>query len=158
MAIFCFLLIFVSGNQLTLAKEVRDMTDWKWDGDVIADVEQATFTLTFKNTSDKPMLIEFPTSQFYDYTVYNANGEQVYHFSKGKFFLQVIQSKSLNSGEQIQWKDTWNYKTNEGERVPAGTYTVKAILNVWKINDKLVHSNPSTSFTFNIKPENTAIR
>ena len=45
------------------------MTDWKWDGDVITDVEQATFTFTFKNTSDQPMLIEFPTSQFYDYTV-----------------------------------------------------------------------------------------
>ena len=90
--------------------------------------------------------------------LYNARGEEVYYFSKGKFFLQAIQFMSLNSGEQTQWKDTWNYKTNEGERVPAGTYTVKAILNVWKINDKLVHSKPFTSFTFNIKPEKTAIR
>lgn len=151
-------MIFVSENPIILAKEVRDMTDWKWDGNVIADVEQATFTFTFKNNSDQPMLIEFPTSQFYDYTVYNAQGEQVYHFSKGQFFLQAIQHKSLNGGEQVQWKSTWNYKTNEGNRVPPGTYTVKAILNVWKINDKLVHSKPFTSFTFNIQPENTAIR
>ncbi|MBP0726872.1 hypothetical protein J5Y03_17075 [Bacillus sp. RG28] len=126
------------------------MTDWKWDGDVIADEEQSLFTFTFKNNSDQPMLLEFLTSQFYDYTVYNTHREQVYHFSKGRFFLQAIQHKSLNSGEQIQWKSTWNYKTNEGKRVPAGTYTVKAILNVWKINDKLVPSKPITSFTFNI--------
>ncbi|MBP0726094.1 hypothetical protein J5Y03_13005 [Bacillus sp. RG28] len=134
------------------------MTDWIWVGEVIADVEQATFIFTFKNNSDQPILIEFPTSQAYDYTVYNAQGEPVYHFSKGRFFLQVIQHKSLNGGEQIQWKSTWNYKTNDGKRVPAGTYTVKPILTVWKINDKRVHSMPVTSFTFNIPPENTAIR
>ncbi|XRG77747.1 BsuPI-related putative proteinase inhibitor [Rossellomorea sp. GAMAL-10_SWC] len=134
------------------------MTDWIWVGDVIADVEQATFIFTFKNNSDQAMFIEFQTSQIYDYKVYNAQGEQVYHFSKGKFFLQVIQHKSLNSGEQIQWKSTWNYKTNDGERAPAGTYTVSVILEIWKINDKHVHSKPATSFTFNIPPENTAIR
>ncbi|MEH7611896.1 BsuPI-related putative proteinase inhibitor, partial [Gottfriedia acidiceleris] len=97
--------------------------------------------------------IEFPTSQFYDYKVYNAQGKQVYHFSKRKFFLQVIQNESLNSGEQIQWKSTWNYKTNDGGSVPAGTYTVHAILEIWKINDKLVNPKPATSFTFNIPPE-----
>ncbi|MEE6451685.1 BsuPI-related putative proteinase inhibitor [Gottfriedia acidiceleris] len=134
------------------------MTDWIWDGDVITDVEQATFIFTLKNNSNQLMLIESSTSQFYDYKVYNVQGEQVYHFSHGKFFLQVFQNKALNSGEQIQWKSTWNYKMNDGERVPAGIYTVSVILEVWKINDKLVHSKPATSFPFNIPPENTAIR
>ncbi|PFH87023.1 BsuPI-related putative proteinase inhibitor [Bacillus sp. AFS088145] len=134
------------------------MTDWIWDGDVIANVEQATFIFTFKNNSDQPMLIEFPTSQFFDYKVFNAQGEQVYHFSNMKFFLQVFQHESLNCGEQIQWKSTWNYKTKDGESTPAGTYTVSVILEIWKINDKLVHSKPTTSFTFNIPPKNTAIR
>ncbi|MGG2024781.1 BsuPI-related putative proteinase inhibitor [Gottfriedia sp. S16(2024)] len=134
------------------------MTDWILDGDVITDVERATFIFTFKNNSDQPMLIEFPTSQFYDYKVYNAQGDQVYHYSNGKFFLQVLKYESLNSLEQIQWKSTWNYKTNDGVRAPAGTYTVNVILEIWKINDKLVHSKPATSFTFNIPPENIAIR
>lgn len=134
------------------------MTDWIWDGDVIADVEQATFIFTFKNNSDQTMLIEFQTSQFFDYKVYNAQGEQVYHFSNGKFFLQVIQHESLNSGEQIQWKSKWNYKMNDGESAPVGTYTVSVNLEIWKINDKLVQSKPATCFSFNIPPENTAIR
>ncbi|PET77340.1 hypothetical protein CN514_01195 [Bacillus sp. AFS001701] len=151
-------MIFVCGNQLILAKEVKGMTDWIWDGDVIADVEKATLIFTFKNNSNQPMLLEFPTSQFYDYKVYNAQGEQVYHFSTRKFFLQVIQNKSLNSGEQIQWKSTWNYKTNDGGSSPTGTYTVHAILEIWKINDKLVNPKPATSFTFNIPPKKTTIR
>lgn len=120
----------------------------KWDGTVTVDVDQATFTFTVKNNSEQPIILEFPTSQFYDYSVYNAQGERVYHFSKGKMFLQALQYKTLNKGEQIQFISMWNYKTNEAEKVPAGKYTVIAILNIRKINDNLVHSKPSTMFEF----------
>ncbi len=148
-------MILFGWNHLTLASEVRAMTELKWDGKVSVDADQATFTFTVKNNSEQPIILEFPTSQFYDYSVYNAQGERVYDFSKGKFFLQALQFKTLNSGEQFQWKSMWNYKTNKAEKVPAGKYTVKAILNIWKINDKLVHSKPSTMFKFDIPPENT---
>jgi flagellar hook assembly protein FlgD len=120
----------------------------KWDGKVTVDVEKATFTFTVKNKSEQPIILEFPTSQLYDYSVYNAQGERVYHFGKGKMFLQALQFKTLNKGEQIQFNSMWNYKTNEAEKVPAGMYTVTAVLNIRSINDKLVQSKPSTTFDF----------
>ncbi len=131
------------------------MQELNWDGKVAVDVDHATFTFTVKNTSDQPIILEFPTSQLYDYTVYNSKEERVYNFSKGKVFFQAIQSKTLNSGELIQLKSMWNYKTNEAEKVPAGNYTVKAVLTIRKINDRLVHSKPSTLFKFYLPPENT---
>ena len=130
----------------------------KWDVKVTVDVDQATFTFTVKNNSEQPIILEFPTSQLYDYSVYNAQGERVYHFSKGKMFLQALQFKTVNSGEQIQFKSMWNYKTNEAERVPAGKYTVTAILNIRAINDELVHSQPSTMYEFYIPAENTTFK
>jgi len=141
-------MIFVVGNYLTLDTEVWTITELKWDGKVTVDVEKATFTFTVKNKSEQPIILEFPTSQLYDYSVCNAQGVRVYHFSKGKMFLQALQSKTLNSREQIQFNSMWNYKTNEAEKVPAGMYTVTAILNIRAINDKLVQSKPSTTFDF----------
>lgn len=141
-------MIYVVGNYLTLDMEVWTITELKWDGKVTVDVEKATFTFTVINKSEQPIILEFPTSQLYDYSVYNAQGVRVYHFSKGKMFLQALQSKTLNSGEQIQFNSMWNYKTNEAEKVPAGMYTVTAVLNIRSINDKLVQSKPSTTFDF----------
>jgi hypothetical protein len=141
-------MIFVVGSYLTLDTEVWIITELKWDGKVTVDVEKATFTFTVKNKSEQPIILEFPTSQLYDYSVYNVQGVRVYHFSKGKMFLQALQYKTLNKGEQIQFISMWNYKTNEAEKVPAGKYTVTAILNIRAINDKIVQSKPSTTFDF----------
>lgn len=151
-------MIFVVRNHKILNTEVTVIAELNWDGKVTADVDQATFTFTVKNNSEQPIILEFPTSQSYDYSVYNAQGERVYHFSKGKMFLQALQYTTLNKGEEIQFESIWNYKTNEAERVPAGMYTVNAILTIRKINDTLVHSQPSTTFEFYIPAENTAFK
>ena len=131
------------------------MKELQWGGIVAVDADQATFTFTVKNTSEQPLILEFLTSQFYDYSVYNSKEERVYNFGKGKLFFQALQFMSLNSGELIQLKSMWNYNTNEAEKVPAGKYTVKAILTIWKINDEIVHSKPSTLLKFYLPPENT---
>ncbi|MFJ7936083.1 BsuPI-related putative proteinase inhibitor [Sporosarcina sp. NPDC096371] len=127
----------------------------KWNGEVAVDADQALFSFTVKNESNQSITLEFPTSQSYDYSVYNAAGRQVYRFGEGKMFLQALQSTTLNSREQFQLKSTWNYNSNEAGKVHAGVYSVIAILTIRKINGELVHSKPSTLFTFYLPPIKT---
>lgn len=62
-----------------------------------------TIQFTVENVSDEVELLRFGTSQKYDYEIFNEEGEQIYHFSEGKSFLQVIEEIELQPGEKLSY-------------------------------------------------------
>ncbi|WHY02074.1 BsuPI-related putative proteinase inhibitor [Neobacillus sp. DY30] len=97
--------------------------------------EKVNFELTIKNNQQLPLSFEFPSSQFYEITVSDASGHEVYRYSKGRFFLQALQTLTIEPNQTYRKVENWDYKVN-GKRVPTGKYTVTATLLPRKLNDK----------------------
>jgi hypothetical protein len=104
--------------------------------------ERVEFELLIKNNEETPLHFEFPTSQYYEITVTDQTGQEVYRYSKGRFFLQALQTIRIDPHQTFRKVESWDYKVN-GKRVPAGQYTVTATLLSRKLNEKPI-SNKQT--------------
>lgn len=102
--------------------------------------EIVVFELLIKNNEETPFNFEFPTSQYYEITVTDPSGHEVYRYSKGRFFLQALQTIRIDPYQTFRKVESWDYKVN-GKRVPAGQYTVTATLLPRKLNDKPLNNN-----------------
>ncbi|WP_053365544.1 BsuPI-related putative proteinase inhibitor [Bacillus sp. FJAT-27245] len=88
-----------------------------------AGKDGAVFRIQLANSGPATARLQFPTSQFYEITVLDENGGEVFLFSKGRAFLQAFQTVTVPAGGMKEWKEKWNY-SEDGIRVPAGTYKV----------------------------------
>jgi hypothetical protein len=100
----------------------------------IAGEEKVEFEILIKNLGDNPLSFEFPTSQYVEISVADTSGHEVFRFSKGRFFLQALQTIKIDPHQTYRKVEKWNYQVN-GQRVPEGQYTVTATLLPRKLND-----------------------
>jgi hypothetical protein len=100
----------------------------------IAGEEKVEFEILIKNLGDYPLSFEFPTSQYVEISVADTSGHEVYRYSKGRFFLQALQTIKIDPHQTYRKVEKWNYQVN-GQRVPEGQYTVTATLLPRKLND-----------------------
>ncbi|HEY4553000.1 MAG TPA: BsuPI-related putative proteinase inhibitor [Bacillaceae bacterium] len=117
--------------------------------EVQAGQEAAEFSFIARNNSGTDLVLEFPTSQFFDFTIQDATGKLVYHFGEGMFFLQAFQYATIKKGSEKIWKAKWNY-TNGGARVPGGEYRIAAQLLPSAINGERPVQSLSASVEFHI--------
>lgn len=71
------------------------------------------------------MTITYNSGQFYDFWV-EQNGRQVWRWSAGRMFTQVVTSQTFNAGGVLHFEVQWNGKDRSGKPVQPGTYTVHA--------------------------------
>jgi hypothetical protein len=62
---------------------------------------------TITNLTDKPLVLTFPSSQQYDWTVTDAEGNLVYRWSKGKAFAQVVTQLTVPVGTSDDFESSW---------------------------------------------------
>ncbi|RDU35548.1 hypothetical protein DRW41_17580 [Neobacillus piezotolerans] len=109
---------------LPLAQNGQGSTDGlKLNVQAEAGEEQAIIQIHLVNSGTQTARLQFPTSQFYEITVLDENGSEVFLFSKGRAFLQALQTVTVPAGGSKEWKEEWDY-SSDGIRVPAGTYKV----------------------------------
>jgi hypothetical protein len=94
-------------------------------------LDQTTYTgnfltarLTVRNTQAQPLALTFPTGQQYDLVIRDVSGKEVYRWSAGKLFTQVLVSESI-VGER-NWTVLAPLNPG-GQRLPAGNYTAEGI-------------------------------
>jgi hypothetical protein len=63
-------------------------------------VPQLTARLTLRNTQDRPLMLNFPTSQNFDLIIRNDKGEKALQWSDGRVFPQVLQPMQVGPGER----------------------------------------------------------
>jgi len=80
------------------------------------------------NVSDKLLPFRFSSGQTYDFIVQDASGKEVWRWSTGNFFTQVMRSDSIRSNGKWQFDVVWDQTDNSGSRVPAGHYRVVGII------------------------------
>jgi len=84
------------------------------DGD---DVE---FSYEVRNDGDDAVELGFSDSQTHDVVVYE-DGEEVWRFSAGQMFMQMLQSEAVAPGDALSYGATW-------EGAPGGDYDAEAFL------------------------------
>ena len=79
------------------------------------------FNLHVTNSSPKRVELRFPNGQTHDLVVLDAQGREVWRWSRGRMFTQAMQNKLLGASDTLTFSQTWH-----PER--AGSYTAVASL------------------------------
>ncbi|MBN1754886.1 hypothetical protein JW877_01600 [bacterium] len=86
------------------------------------------FTMIVSSRMDEPVKFVFSTSQPYDFIVRDSDGEEIWRFTHGKAFSQVVTPTELEPSEKVVYIMRWNGETNRGTSVALGRYTVQCCL------------------------------
>jgi hypothetical protein len=71
------------------------------------------------------VVLHFPTSQSYDFTVRNPEGGLVWQWSRGRMFAQMLAQKALKSGDAYTVSAEWPIPAD----LAPGLYQVSGALN-----------------------------
>lgn len=85
--------------------------------------EPITITLSVTNRGGMPAPLTFTTSQRYDLTA-SRSGRELWRWSHGRAFAQVIQNINVRPGETISFEETWDQTDKDGDQVPPGSYKI----------------------------------
>ncbi len=88
---------------------------------VAADTRAARFELAVFNTADRRVEVNFPDGRTRDFAVYDAAGREVWRWSRGRLFTQVMQNKPIAAHDSTRYAEEWKAPT-------PGRYTVVAEL------------------------------
>lgn len=81
-----------------------------------------SLTLTVQNTSPENNSFELGSGQTYDFIAYSNEGEEVWRWSEGMFFTQVVTAVTIEPGGSEVFEVSWStMELNPGE------YTVEGI-------------------------------
>lgn len=72
----------------------------------ISENGSKTFDFIIENVTEEIVTLSFGTSQRYDYEIFNQENIQVYHYSEGKSFLQVLEDIQLEPGQHLNYEIT----------------------------------------------------
>ena len=77
------------------------------------------------NSTVEPIKLQFTSAQTYDFAVCDAAGEEVWRWSAGKVFAQVLLLKTLGAGESYVVEERWTIPTSENDtEIPPGLYKI----------------------------------
>lgn len=82
--------------------------------------DRSRFLLIAKNNLDTEVILQFPTSQKYDFIVKKADGKIIWQWSKGMMFSQMLTTLIFNPNEEKIFTEEYS--------LPPGEYTVQGIL------------------------------
>lgn len=90
--------------------------------------DRLRFTLVIQNISNDSLTLCFTSSKKVDFVV-SQSGAELWRWSSGRMFAQVMLDQAVDSGKIIRFTEVWNYKGLSGDRLPAGAYDLTGILS-----------------------------
>ena len=88
------------------------------------DDEPVTLVLTVHNVSDAPRSLALPSAQTFEFAVTSADGAEVWRWSQGRMFAQMLTELSLAPGESRRFEARWDRTRPDGTRAGPGEYRV----------------------------------
>jgi hypothetical protein len=81
------------------------------------------------NVDERLLPFRFGSSQTYDFIITSvATGKEVWRWSRGQFFTQMVRSDSIRPKDKWQFEAVWKHLDSEGNKVPPGQYRLNAII------------------------------
>jgi hypothetical protein len=99
--------------------------------DVLASAQPGRheILMVVANVDDRLLPFRFGSSQTYDFVITDAaTGREVWRWSKGQFFTQVVRTDSIRPKSKWQFEVVWNHLDNDGNPVVPGQYRLNAIV------------------------------
>jgi hypothetical protein len=72
------------------------------------------FALRVTNDASKSLELTFPDGQTHDIVVLDANGREVWRWSKGRLFTQALQNRVLAQSETASYEGEWSPRDTHG--------------------------------------------
>ena len=122
-----FLLLLACSNAPPGGAPNDSRTDVAPQNDLVTSLEvevgadAVRFVLHVTNSTNRPIALEFPSAQRYDFVVQSPDGREVWRWSADQMFGQVVGSESLPAGGSRDFTVTWRPVT-----APSGAYTAIA--------------------------------
>ena len=85
--------------------------------------------LRVTNDGAAPVQLEFPTAERFDFRVYRGS-DIVWNYNHNRFFLQAIQTQTVDPGESLDFKGLWPGTANDRTGLSPGVYHVEGICNL----------------------------
>ncbi len=80
------------------------------------------FTFRVTNNASRKLELLFPSGQTHEIVVLDSVGREVWRWSEGRMFTQVLQNRVLETHATVTWEAAWRYA------VPPGKYLAVASL------------------------------
>jgi hypothetical protein len=77
--------------------------------------DSVQFRLDITNATAAPLVLEFSSAQRADFAVEDAAGAEIWRWSAGQGFAQVLGSETLAAGETRTWDTAWEAGERNGE-------------------------------------------
>lgn len=90
--------------------------------------DRITLAVIIRNRSDAPRTLTVPSSQTYDCIVYAGDNKEVWRWSAGRMFAQVITELTLAPGESRTFTATWDLTDRTGSPLSPGDYSVVGLV------------------------------
>jgi hypothetical protein len=90
--------------------------------DAPAGARSVRFALSVANGTGKRVELSFPTGQTHDFAVLDGTGREVWRWSDGRLFTQLVQRKLLDVRDVVTYDERWPAPP------AAGRYTLVAVL------------------------------
>ncbi len=98
--------------------------------------EPVPLLLVVRNTSEQPVRLETGDSATtFDVRVLDRSGAVVWNRMNNRESLLLLREVTLVPGEELRFSDTWNQRSNDRVRVPAGIFEIQGTLNVQGARD-----------------------
>jgi len=111
----------VSGSAVKSIKRAGDFSvSLTADPGVVESGESVTLTLVVRNLSEEDRTLELSSSQTYDFVAFEKGGEEIWRWSSGMMFTQVIGSVTIEARGSKAYKVSWSMAG-----IQPGTYTVE---------------------------------
>lgn len=75
--------------------------------DVSASADSVTFSFTVRNDGDDPVELSFSDAQTHDVVVLD-DGTEVWRWSQGRMFAQMLQSETLGPDDAVTYDVEWS--------------------------------------------------
>jgi Intracellular proteinase inhibitor len=98
------------------------------DVGIVPSPEGYRFVMVVTNVADKLLPFQFRSSQTYDFVIHDASNKEIWRWSNGNFFSQLMRSDSIRAGGKWQFEVVWNRKDNDDNPVPPGQYRLTGII------------------------------
>lgn len=89
--------------------------------------QKIALRLTVTNRGPREEKLVFRSGKKFDFTVKRGE-EEVWRWSRGRFFTMAIVLMTLKPGESRAFEASWEQVDNDDKRVPEGAYTVTGVV------------------------------
>lgn len=113
------------GRTIELTKGIDDLTlSLSLNPNPVAVGDNLDLTISVANTGKESRKLSFRSSQRYDFWAVDAKGDEIWRWSEGRMFAQVLEDIMLGSAEKREFTESWNLVDSKGTPVKAGEYRV----------------------------------